>query len=198
MGGPAVSSTDQSDAHGAQADGIGTDGTIYRLWSWEQRATPEDALRRALLKAVELGAEAVGVETDQGGDTWQPTYRAAWDGLVADGSVPAETRCPEFRAAKAGAGHGPKTERAGRMLQDYERGRLVHVLGTHTVLERALRRFPRAKPFDLVDAAYWSWQDLRETPEVPICVPVLIPAGPLGDETFWAARWEPRPGLSRW
>jgi len=22
-------------------------------------------------------------------------------------------------------------------------------------------RFPKVKPFDLVDACYWSWQDLR-------------------------------------
>ena len=28
-------------------------------------------------------------------------------------------------------------------------------------LERALRRFPRTKPFDLVDAAFWAWHDLR-------------------------------------
>jgi hypothetical protein len=24
-----------------------------------------------------------------------------------------------------------------------------------------LRRFPKTKPFDLVDASYWSWDDLR-------------------------------------
>jgi hypothetical protein len=47
------------------------------------------------------------------------------------------------------------------MLVDYEQGRIVHVLGTHESLERSLRRFLIRKPYDLVDAAYWSWFDLR-------------------------------------
>jgi hypothetical protein len=46
------------------------------------------------------------------------------------------------------------------MVADYERGRVVHVLGHHEILERALRRFPVAKPYDLHDAAYWSWREL--------------------------------------
>jgi len=70
------------------------------------------------------------------------------------------THLPQFRSQKAGAGQGPKVERSGRMLSEYERGRFVHVVGTHKVLERGLRRFPRVKPLDLVDAAYWSWYDL--------------------------------------
>lgn len=157
---PAVTATDQSDAHGIQADGLAPDGTIYRLYSWEARSSPRDSLRRAIAKAVELGAEAVGVETDQGGDTWLDTYAAAAQSLVDDGTITA-SHIPAFRSDKAGAGHGPKTHRAGQMLADYERAAIVHVEGTHTTLEQALRRFPRVKPFDLTDAAYWSWQDLR-------------------------------------
>jgi phage terminase large subunit-like protein len=153
---PAVTTTDQSDSMGIQADGIDEGGTIYRLWSWEARTTPEDALRRAIVKAQELGAEAVGVETDQGGDTWKSVYARAAEQVGG--------RVPPFRSAKAGAGFGPKAHRAQQMLADYERGRIVHVLGTHTTLERALRRFPVAKPFDLVDAAFWSWHDLSKRP----------------------------------
>ena len=41
---PAVTDTDRSDSHGCQCDGIDTNGTIFRLRSWEQRATP-DALK---------------------------------------------------------------------------------------------------------------------------------------------------------
>jgi phage terminase large subunit-like protein len=67
---------------------------------------------------------------------------------------------PRFKSAKAGAGHGSKTHRASQMLADYERGRIVHVTGTHRTLERALKRFPVKKPYDLVDASYWAWQDL--------------------------------------
>lgn len=151
---PAVTATDGSDSMGIQADGLAADGTVYRLWSWEAITTPEDALARAIRKAEELHAEAVGVETDQGGDTWQSVYREAARNLGL-------AKPPAFRSAKAGAGHGSKVERSSRMLADYERGRLVHVIGTHTTLERALQRFPKTKPFDLTDAAYWSWADLR-------------------------------------
>lgn len=157
---PAVTDTDQSDANGIQADGLGPDGTIYRLWSWEQRSTPLATLQRALLKAVELGADHVGIETDQGGDTWKSVYEEAWRALLAEGAVEATTRRPPMKSAKAGQGHGPKTHRASQMLTDYERAKLVHVLGTHETLEKALRRFPKSKPFDLVDAAYWSWYHL--------------------------------------
>jgi phage terminase large subunit-like protein len=156
---PAVSTTDQSDSMGIQVDGIDPEGVIYRLFSWEGRTTPTDVLRRAILAAEEYGCEHVGVETDQGGDTWQSVYREAWHTIMVDRSgrqVP-----PRFKSAKAGAGHGPKAHRASLMVPDYERGRIVHVIGTHHVLERALGRFPLKKPYDLVDASYWSWRELR-------------------------------------
>src|SRR5262245_37459112 len=127
---PAVTESDDSDAYGIQADGVSVMGTIYRLWSWEDCTSPEDALKRAICKALELKAEAVGVETDQGGETWESVYREAARNL---GVTPRP-----FRSAKAGAGHGPKVHRASQMLADYERGRIVHVVGTHEILERAL------------------------------------------------------------
>jgi hypothetical protein len=49
------------------------------------------------------------------------------------------------------------------MVPDYETGKIVHVLGPHETLERALARFPVVKPFDLVDAAFWGWYYLRHT-----------------------------------
>ncbi len=191
---PAVTNTDNSDCHGIQADGISADGTIYRLFSWEQRTTPQDVLRRAILKAIELGAQIIGVETDQGGDTWQSVYYEAWrklaedtaeykrllaeaeavamtggtenvaaaltaqaNAIAAKGVLPDGAQLPAFRSAKAGSGQGSKVERGAKMLADYERGRFVHVEGTHMVLEKALRRFPKAKPYDVHDAAFWSW-----------------------------------------
>lgn len=192
---PAVTNTDQSDCHGVQADGIAADGTIYRLYTWEQRTTPQDVLCRALLKALELGAQVVGVETDQGGDTWESVYQEAWRALTEERDDTADTsperalirqhraayrqlneahrerqrqaglpksdlNRPAFRSAKAGSGQGGKVERGAKMLADYERGRFVHVEGTHLVLERALKRFPKTKPFDAHDAAFWSWHYL--------------------------------------
>lgn len=175
---PAVTDTDKSDAHGIQADGIARDGTIYRLWSWENRTSPEDAMRRAILKAVELKAECVGVETDQGGDTWKSAYAAAWLALVNDPDVPqitAAMRKPTFKQDKAGAGHGPKAHRASLMLADYERGQIVHALGTHETLERALKRYLVRKPYDLVDSSYYSWHDLRHPKRAPVVAPVVMP-----------------------
>ena len=81
---------------------------------------------------------------------------------MKSGEVEKTVRKPDFRQAKAGAGHGPKAHRASLMLADYEKARFIHVIGTHELLERALRRYLLRKPFDLVDAAYWSWNDLRK------------------------------------
>lgn len=158
---PAVSETDKSDSHGIQADGVDAKNRVYRLRSWEGITSPRESLRRALLWAVELGASRVGVETDQGGLTWRSVYKEAWQSLVDDGLVPNDATCPRFASEKAGAGHGPKVERAQRMLADYERGNIVHVLGDHAILEKALRRFPVREPHDLTDGSFWSWYDVR-------------------------------------
>jgi hypothetical protein len=160
---PAVTDTDKSDAHGIQASGLASDGTIYCLYSWERRTSPDDVMRRAILKAIELGADTVLVETDQGGDTWQTVFDAVWDHLLRDETVPQivwHTRRPVFRQDKASAGHGSKAMRTAKYLAAYERGEVVHVIGTHDALESALRRYLIRKPFDLVDAAFWAWHDL--------------------------------------
>lgn len=179
---PAVTSTDQSDCQGIQADGKAVTGRIYRLFSWEGITSPEDALERAINKAIEMGALTVGVETDQGGDTWQSVFARAvekirkakdakWEAWLADWKTrnpntpekdwPAKPviKWPSFASDKAGHGYGSKVERNAQMLADYERGNIIHVRGTHTTLEKALRRFP-LMPLDLVDAAFWSWHDL--------------------------------------
>jgi hypothetical protein len=65
---------------------------------------------------------------------------------------------PDFIGAKAGA-IGSKKHRGMLQLNEYEQDRFRHVrdLGhTNDVLEKALRRFPIRKPFDLHDAAFWS------------------------------------------
>lgn len=158
---PAVTNTDQSDSQAVQCDGIDGNGKVYRLHSWEQRSSPLMAIRQALLWAYQEGARAVVVETDQGGDTWESVYREALAGVRAEHPEWADQRPPRFQQEKAGAGHGPKAHRASQMVPDYERQRIVHVLGTHEVLERGLHRFPVTKPLDLVDAAFWSWHTLR-------------------------------------
>jgi len=167
---PAVTSTDHSDSMGIQADGIDEEGIIYRLFSWEGITSPEKAIRRAVLKAIELGSMSVGIETDQGGDTWQSVYSRVCEKILKEleatqEDIPEDERetisLPGFAQDKAGAGHGNKVHRGQQMLVDYENGMIVHVRGTHGQLEKSLGRFPR-KPLDLADAAYWSWADLRE------------------------------------
>lgn len=173
---PAVTSTDESDAQGIQADGLGEDGLLYRFFSWEQIASPEEVLKRGILKALELGFTTVGVETDQGGDVWKSAYDLVWNKLEAastpilsilqrryDNVQDLSRFKPIFKQAKAGSGHGSKVERNQRMLFHYEQGKVIHVRGTHQVLEKALRRFPN-KPLDLADAAYWACYDLLESP----------------------------------
>lgn len=166
---PAVTKTDRSDAQAVQVDGLGDDGVVYRLHSWEERATPVEALTRGIRQALRWKAEKVGVETDQGGDTWKSVWREAITSVLEDPDIPLtrEERLfvqrLRFDEAKAGAGEGPKVHRAQQMLTDYEvGGRIRHLIGTHLTLEAALRRFPRTAPLDLTDAAYWSWADLRQ------------------------------------
>lgn len=152
---PAVTDRKESDSCGIQIDGLARDGTLYRLYSWEERSGPLEALKQAIRMALHHGAAYVGIETDQGGDAWRSVFREARDSL---GSQYAHLH---MRAAKAGQGFGSKVHRASQMLADYERGFIVHVLGTHHILERALIRFPRTPPLDLCDAAFWGYHDLR-------------------------------------
>jgi len=152
---PAVTDRDESDSQGIQIGGIARDGTLYQLWSWEHRTSPQDAIQMALRQALIHGAVYVGIETDQGGDTWRDTFTRARDHLGDDYAHIG------FRQAKAGASQMSKAHRISQMLADYERGLIVHVEGTHHVLERGLLRFPRVKPFDCVDASWHTWRDLR-------------------------------------
>lgn len=163
---PAVTATDKSCSNGIIADGIDRDGVMYRVFMWEGIDTPLNILKRSIRKALELGFGYVGVETNQGGDLWRDEYRTSLEEVkkelktTLDEQKYKTIRWPDFREEKAGAGTGGKVERNQRMLVDYERGSVVHVEGTHEVLERALRRFP-LEPLDLADAAYWGWNDLR-------------------------------------
>lgn len=193
---PAVSSADGSDCQGIQADAAGTDGRVYRLYSWEGVTTPEEALEQAILTAVDLGADWVGIETDQGGDLWRAGYREAVRHLERERQIP-KGAAPPCRDAKAGAGAGPKTHRASLMLADYERGTIRHVRGGSAPLERALRRFPKTKPHDLVDAAYWSWADLRSGGPVGASAHDDQVPAPKGSRS-WADDPYAAPRQSRW
>lgn len=149
---PAVTMTDKSDSQAISISGMDASGDIYTLFSWEKRSTPLNALTLALKMAKQFKAEKVGIETDQGGDTWISVYHEAQAATGID-NIPMDH-------VKAGGGYGGKTHRASQMLADYEVGNVRHCEGTHLTLEASLFRFPKTKPFDLVDAQFWSWWDL--------------------------------------
>lgn len=160
---PAV--TADGDCQGIQIDGIAADGdrksaTIYRLFSWEGNEGPSDCIKRAILKAVEYKADHIGFETNQGGDLWGDTYKMIATKMLEDEEI---EYIPKFKEEKADAGTGGKAHRAEPLLVDYEAGKIIHVFGTHTVLESALARFPVQKPFDLVDAGVWGRYELRRS-----------------------------------
>jgi hypothetical protein len=165
---PAVTSKDSSDACAVQVDGLGVDGKLYRLASVERRMSPVAALTTAILLALELQADTIAVEDDQGGDTWQSVYREAFDVVMVAHPEYAGASVPPLTQVKAGT-IGSKVGRAGRMLAAYELGWFVHVRGDHVLLEQALNRFPKKKPFDLTDAAFWSARALR--PEIDQLTP---------------------------
>lgn len=160
---PAVTATNNSDNQGLIVDARGVDGKLYRLHAWEGIETPGDVLKRAARKALEHKASTVGIETNQGGDLWRSAFMQAWSDLVGEGEIPGSSPIPFVQEIKVTAGDGPKRARWQEMLaKGYERGLIYHVIGTHTTLERALKRLPTYKPYDLADAAYLSWRHLLD------------------------------------
>ena len=169
---PAVSETDQSDSMGISAGGITVDNKVIGLFFWEDITSPEDALERAISKAVEIKATTVGVETDQGGDTWRTVFNVALKAVQEKykkkisqdeyGNI----AWPRFVSEKAGGtdektgkSYGSKVERNSKMLTSYENGQVRHMIGTHKLIEKALKRFPNT-PLDLADSWFWTWHDL--------------------------------------
>lgn len=155
---PAVTDNDNSDCQAIQIDGLAVNDKIYRLFSFEGRSSPSEIMVQAIVKTIEYGGDTIIFETDQGGDLWEESYEKTWEDLIEDDDYPAitwETIQPDFIAARAGS-IGSKKHRGQLQLREYERGRFVHVRGTSHVLEKALGRFPKRKPFDLHDAGFWS------------------------------------------
>lgn len=174
---PAVTDTDHSDSHGVQCDGIDKKGVIYRLRSWEKRASPGQALEMAVTWAYEEGVAKVYVEmvgTDMTGrsveQSWVVAFGNAVERVLERHPEWRDRPVPKIERVAASSSTGAKASRASRMHTDYEaKGRIVHVTGPegyHTVLEAALGRVFEVKPFDLADAAYYSWRVLRRMRKV--------------------------------
>lgn len=162
---PAVTDKEDSDSQGISAWGHGVDDRGYLLWAWEQRTTPLAAICMAIRKALDLDAQVVGIETDQGGETWGSVFREA-QLAVSSGKDGGERRPLAMKLtwdhAKAGVTQVPKAARAQRVLlaHGYEADRIRHVIGATYVARLALDRFPKTPPLDLVDSMVWGFRDL--------------------------------------
>lgn len=164
---PAISSKDNSDSNGIVTAGVTSDRTMYVLHAWERRSTPTETLKVAIQASRQYGAHTLGVETDQGGETWQSVYQVAIQEMRRDGTLSEADWVPAFADAKAGSSQMSKTARWQLMVPDYEHvgsRRIVHVLPCDKPLERALLRVPQKKPYDLVDALWHAWNDLLNAP----------------------------------
>lgn len=192
---PAVSTTDQSDAFAIIVSAVDAAKILTHLYAWEDVTTPEDAMARAMVAALEYQATSVGIETDQGGDTWRSVWKIAREALIAGKSKHSaraaatgagwkrRLRRLGIKDAKAGSGHGPKTARISQLVTPYETGLIRHAtVPTVRTLERALYRFPGV-PIDLADVGYWAWHYGTQQPTA-----AALPPSDEPDEDPYAAK----------
>jgi len=158
---PAITDTEQADAHGLQIDALSEDGTLYRLFSFEERADPLSVIKLAVSKVNAYGGKIVGIETNiMGSTSWARAYQRALEQFDPPLSDP-----PVMRSERTPSSLPTKLSRWNEMLFDYLLpGKIIHVISpenpTHQILEAALRRAGMRKPFDLADAAFWGWWSL--------------------------------------
>jgi hypothetical protein len=191
---PTVTAKDSSDSVGIVAMAVDKRGLIYVLWSIERIMTVTEAIHSALLLGARVRARKVGVETNMGGDLWLAEFRHEADALVRAGKLDKGwAGNARFDEKKAGA-YESKVERASRTVPDFDHGLIRLVMtpaSTHLTLERALRRFPKTQPWDLVDAFSWGHFSLR----------AMVPAPDMervhGLGVGEGARWTPPSGDQR-
>lgn len=163
---PAVTSTDRSDSCAVTVGGIAPDGKMWCLYSWEQIASPEEAMRVAIEVSMRWGAQVCGFETDQGGDTWEVVYRKVVADLLADPDSYTSIRhrhgvpIPRYAYQKAGGTEGnlSKRQRVQQLVARYDIDAFRHLVSGAAVLEAGLGRFPKYKPFDIVDSWWHNWR----------------------------------------
>jgi phage terminase large subunit-like protein len=145
---PAVTNTEESDAHGIVAAGISEDQTGYVLADKSLMGTPTDWAKAAIAAYHEHKADAIVAEVNNGGDMVAHTIRA----LAPNINV------IEVRASKG------KHVRAEPVAALYTQGRVRHV-GQFPELEAQMTQFTNAgyegddSP-DRADALVWALSEL--------------------------------------
>jgi phage terminase large subunit-like protein len=146
---PAVTNTEESDYHGIVAAGVSRDGKeAYVLDDASCKGSPMDWARRAVAMYDSWQADAIVVETNQGGDMVAHTIR----------SIRNTIRIREVRASRG------KHVRAEPVSSMYEQGRVHHV-GGFPDLEQQMTLmtnsgFEGEGSPDRVDALVWAMTDL--------------------------------------
>lgn len=147
---PAATSRDDSNETGIIVAGLGDDDHAYVLADYSGRYTPAGWAQRAVQAFDEWDADAVVIETNQGGEMATSTLRSA------------RHRLP-IRPVHASKG---KVARAEPVSALYEQGRVHHV-GGHAALEDQLTGYVAGgvSP-DRLDALVWAITDLM--PQRPV------------------------------
>lgn len=160
----AVTETDKSDSQAISAAGRRPDGKVVTLYAWEGIEGTDALMRRVILKAIELKASTIGIETNQGGDLWRDQYNNVWKAMLEEELISAGTFKPRYEEVKATTATGGKRERWQAVKGMRDRGEVLDAEGTHDTRFKSLRRVPEFKPFDLADADAWSILKLASSP----------------------------------
>ena len=152
---PAVTSEKSSDLTGIIAAGKGTDRRGYVLADRSGRYTPDEWARKAVDLAAETGADAIIVETNNGGDMCK---------LVLENELERRRRAGESVAVAVRgitASRGKRT-RAEPISQLYEQGRVTHVEPLPMLEDELCTWAPEedAKSPDRLDAMVWALTEL--------------------------------------
>lgn len=164
---PATSAGEDSDATGVTASARGLDGDFYVIRSDALRVSPGAWGRHVCELYLDLEADAIVYERNQGGDMVRHTIEVAWSELARAGVA----RGPRPRLIGVTAKRG-KTLRAEPVAALYEAGKVHHVtpisrggaapaINPLEELEAEMVLFPvAAEHDDLVDSLVYTLTEL--------------------------------------
>ena len=148
---PAVTATEHSDETGIIVASVTTDGHYYVEGDHSLRGSPDEWAKRAVRAVAHYDADAIIVETNNGGDMLAATIR----------TVDPDVKIEEVRASRG------KAIRAEPIAALYEQGRVHHV-GTHDVLETQMITWTpldKTSP-DRLDALVWALTSLTSAKQI--------------------------------
>lgn len=153
---PAGGDSASHDESGIVAAGRSTDGHYYVLADRTARLSAEARGRETCLLALELGADAIVVETNYGGDAASQNVIQAWQALEREGRTQG---LPMPRIVSVNAKKG-KRLRAEPIAQLYEQGLCHHLAEFHDLETQLVTWVPGLDSPDRMDAAVHALTEL--------------------------------------